>query len=71
MTLAQAQTELAQVNTAIGNILTGGVMSYGINGRQVTKLPLDTLYKRQSQLNLVIARMTNGAFTVAKFRDPE
>lgn len=66
-----ASEELEKVNTAITAILTGGVSSYTINGRGVTKLSYDSLVKRKKELEAAVARETSGGFFAAQFRDPE
>lgn len=75
MTVAQAQAELAQINTAIGNILSGGVQSYDISGgggrRIKVVLNINQLYARQRDLNFFIDRMSNGMVSVVQMRDPE
>ena len=72
MTLAQAQTELNLVNTAISNLITGGLQEYSIAGRRsASKISLKDLRDQRRQLEFLIARLSGGMFTVAQFRDPE
>ncbi len=71
MTLADAQTELNLVNTAITNLITGGLQSYGVGGRNATKITLAELREQRKQLQWIIARLGGGMFTVAQFRNPE
>lgn len=65
MTPAQ---ELALINAAITAILEGKAQSYSMNGRDVTRLDLNDLWKRKNELEAAIAR-DSSIFSVARMRD--
>lgn len=71
MTLADAQAELALVNTAISSVLAGGIASYTINGRGATRLSLKDLRDQRRELESIVARLKGGMFSVAQFRNPD
>jgi len=50
--MASAASLLAQIDTAIEALLTGGAESYTIGTRSVTKLDLDTLFKQRDSLQI-------------------
>ncbi len=73
MTLAD---ELALINTAITNLLTGGAQSYstqgGGGGQSVTKLDYEQLIERKKEIEVAIARQSStGTCPVASFRRPD
>lgn len=50
--MASAASLLAQIDTAIEALLTGGAESYTIGTRSVTKLDLATLFDQRNQLQI-------------------
>lgn len=64
-------TELTLLETAYASILSGGIKSYAVNGRMVTKLDLPWITTRMDQLRAIIFRQTNGMCSVGRFRNPE
>ena len=66
-----AQEELALIDEAIRAILSGGVASYSINGRSLTKLDYRMLVQRKAELEAQIAQQTGGMFVASQFRRPE
>lgn len=66
-----AQAELTLLETAYEAILTGGVSSYSVNGRSLTKLDLAWIASRMDTLRAQVARETRGSFFAASFRKPE
>lgn len=65
--MANAQTLLAQINTAIEALLTGGHTQYSIGSRSVTKLDLPTLFNERRMLQAEVSRETKGMVRLAKF----
>lgn len=63
MSLADDQTELAQVNAAISAILSRG-QELSIRDNNVRKADLATLYKRKDALTMRVARATGGGIRV-------
>lgn len=64
-----AAEELTLIDAAMTAILTGGVASYSINGRSVTRLDYRFLVERKKELEIAIARQSStGTCPVAKFR---
>lgn len=62
---------LAQIETAIEALLTGGASSYSIGSRSVTKLDLKTLFEERRMLQMQAARESgSGAFGLAKLGRP-
>jgi hypothetical protein len=63
--LAQAQTELDNVNAAIARITgtptSGGAQSYSTGGNNITRANLDTLYKRQAELQARVDTLQQAA----------
>lgn len=57
---------LAQVETAIEQLLTGNVQNYSIGSRSVTKLDLADLFEQRRILQSEVSRSTTGMFTLAK-----
>lgn len=58
---------LAQVETAIEQLLSGNVQSYAIGSRSVTKLDLQKLFEERRMLQAELAREQGGGiFTLAK-----
>lgn len=66
-----AQEELALIDEAIRAILSGGVASYSINGRSLTKLDYRMLVQRKAELEAQIAQQAGGMFVASQFRRPE
>lgn len=58
------QARLTKIQAAINAILDGGVQSYTLDGRSLTKLDLAWLSREESRLNAKIARASRsrGAF---------
>jgi hypothetical protein len=58
------QSRLTKVQAAINAILDGGVQSYTLDGRSLTKLDLGWLTREESRLEAKIARASRrrGAF---------
>lgn len=58
------KTRLTKVQAAINAILDGGVQSYTLDGRSLTKLDLGWLTEEESRLSAKIARANRrrGAF---------
>jgi hypothetical protein len=65
------QEELTLLETAYTTLLGGGVQSYSINGRSVTRLDFSWMIKRIDQLRAAVARETTGGWFAGQFRDPE
>lgn len=71
-TLAEVNTELAQIETALAAIY-GGAQSYSIAGRSVTRAALKDLLARKNLLQRMASRLatTNGgAITNPIFGSP-
>jgi hypothetical protein len=72
-----AAEELALIDTAITNLITGGAQSYSISGgggagRSITKLSYSQLVQRKKELEIAIARQSStGSCPVAQFRKPD
>jgi hypothetical protein len=65
--MASAASLLAQIDTAIEALLTGGAESYTIGTRSVTKLDLDTLFKQRDSLRIQANREAGGSiFSLAR-----
>ncbi len=65
--MASAASLLAQIDSAIEALLTGGAESYSIGNRSVTKLDLSTLFEQRKELLFQVQRESGGgAFTLAK-----
>jgi hypothetical protein len=58
------EQQLAAVQQAILDIITGKVESYEIGNRSVTKLNIDVLYKIQKDLEGLVARERQGGIPV-------
>ncbi len=73
MTLSEAQTERTNLVAMINQITLGGVESYQVGGggdsRSLRRLSLPELYKRLTDLDVLIDRISNGTFAVASYRD--
>ena len=60
-------TILAQVESAIEALLTGGAESYSIGNRSVTKLDLADLFEQRRQLLMEVSTSgPSGSFSLAK-----
>jgi hypothetical protein len=68
--MASAASLLAQIDTAIEALLTGGASSYSIGSRTVTSLDLGTLFEQRNLLQIQADREAGGGgmFRVAKFQ---
>jgi hypothetical protein len=68
--MATTASLLAQIETAIEALLTGGASSYSIGARSVTKLDLAALMEERRILRQELDRETRGVFRVAKIQRP-
>jgi hypothetical protein len=68
--MASAASLLAQIDTAIEALLTGGASSYSIGSRTVTALDLKTLFDQRNILQTQADRESGGGgmFRLAKFQ---
>jgi hypothetical protein len=66
-----AQQELDLLETAYTSLLTGGVQSYTINGRSLTRLDFRYITERMDTLRAVVYRQTNGMMQAARNRKAE
>lgn len=68
--MASAASLLAQIDTAIEALLTGGASSYSIGSRTVTALDLGTLFEQRNLLQIQADREAGGGgmFRLAKFQ---
>ena len=68
--MATAASLLAQIDTAIEALLTGGASSYSIGSRTVTALDLKTLFDQRNLLQIQADRESGGGgmFRLAKFQ---
>ena len=67
--MASAASLLAQIDTAIEALLTGGASSYSIGSRTVTALDLKTLLEQRRLLQTEVDRESGGGmFRLAKFQ---
>lgn len=67
--MASASTLLAQIDSAIEALLTGGASSYSIGSRTVTALDLATLMEQRNILQAQVDRESGGGiFRLAKFQ---
>ena len=55
------QEQLTEIQTAISNLVSGGIQSYSFGGRSVTKLDLDTLYREEARLRPLAAQEARRA----------
>lgn len=65
--MSNTDTErLEEIRLAIDSLISGRTASYGVNGRQVTRLNLKELYEIESNMVARIAAATGGTtFSVA------
>ena len=71
MTLAEAQTKLALVEEQISKLIaTGGITSYGINGRNVQR-SIEFLERERTRLERVVQSLSGGSFLLARFREAD
>ena len=69
--MATAVSLLAQIDSAIEALLTGGASSYSIGQRTVTKLDLSDLFEQRRQLQTQVVRESgSGGFSLAKLGRP-
>ena len=66
-----AQEELTLLEEAYEALLTGGVQSYSINGRSLTRLNLTEITRRIDVLRAQVARAGTGLMRAARNRRPE
>ena len=66
--MASASSLLAQIDTAIEALLTGGATSYSIGSRTVTALDLGTLFEQRNILQQQVDRESTGIFRLAKMQ---
>lgn len=66
--MATAASLLAQIDSAIEALLTGGHESYTIGNRSVTKLDLKDLFEQRRILQTEAARESGGAIRLAKMQ---
>ena len=68
--MASAASLLAQIDTAIEALLTGGASSYSIGSRTVTALDLGTLFEQRNLLQIQADREAGagGMFRLAKMQ---
>lgn len=65
--MASTASLLAQIESAIEALLTGGASSYSIGARSVTKLDLKSLFEERRILQQQVVRESgSGAFSLAK-----
>ncbi len=65
--MASASSLLAQIDTAIEALLTGGAEAYTIGTRSVTKLDLATLIEQRNTLQIQVQRESgSGGLSLAK-----
>jgi hypothetical protein len=68
--MATTASLLAQIETAIEALLTGGASSYSIGARSVTKLDLSQLFEERRILRQEVDRESSGSFRLAKIQRP-
>jgi hypothetical protein len=61
---------LAQIDTAITSLLTGGASSYSIGARTVTKLDLKALFEERRILQSEVNRSSGGGIRLARITRP-
>jgi len=61
---------LAQIESAIEALLTGGASSYSIGARTVTKLDLKSLFEERRLLLAEVNRAGGGAIRLARITRP-
>ncbi len=66
MTISELQTYRTSLLTALTN--GGVVISYGTNGRQVTRMSPKEIYDLINRVDADIARLGSGMFAAAQFR---
>lgn len=66
--MATTASLLAQIESAIEALLTGGASSYSIGSRTVTKLDLGELFEQRRMLQAEVARESGGLFRLAKMQ---
>ncbi len=65
--MATSASLLAQIETAIEALLTGGASSYSIGSRSVSKLDLADLFAERRMLLMQVQRETgSGAYSLGK-----
>ena len=70
-TAAQIETSLTLVRAAIDKALQGGVAEYQLaHGQRVRRYSLAELRQLESELEMQLQRVNNGAATTAVIRNP-
>lgn len=64
--MATSASLLAQIDSAIEAILTGGASSYSIGSRSVTKLDLPALFEQRRMLLADVQRESSGALSLGR-----
>lgn len=64
--------ELTALESAYAALLSGGVQSYSINGRSLSRLDARWMAERMDQLRFLVARESNGGspFLASRFIRP-
>jgi hypothetical protein len=65
------QDELTLLEAAYTALLTGGVQSYSIGGRSVTKNDIKFITERMDLLRRQVSRQSQGMFYASQFRKAE
>lgn len=68
--MATAASLLALIDSAIEALLTGGVESYSIGSRSVTKLDLADLFAQRNLLQSQVERENSSGIRLAKIQRP-
>ena len=68
--MASAASLLAQVESAIEALLTGGASSYSIGSRTVTKLDLAQLFEERRILQNEVNRSDRGMYRLGRITRP-
>ena len=67
MTIPEAQSLRAGLIAAINAVTAGGIESYTVNGRTVTKLDISKMFDQINDLDALIQRLQGGMFSGVKF----
>lgn len=70
VSMASAESLLAQIEAAIEALLTGGASSYSIGSRSVTKLDLSQLFEERRLLQNEINRANRGMYRLGRITRP-
>lgn len=71
MTTAELTTMRTNILAALNGTLAAGVTAYGLDGRNVQRIPPKELFEMLNIIDAQISRNTNGGFFVMQARDPE